>query len=548
MFSWKSSHNGTPDHPMSSMSEARKLLADLPKEDALKALDEVTSWLVSVSETPNFDVKLRLDLIMLLDETGQPFHTQLLKDYLSTPHLQDFQGIHLWKGFHNFSKELVTAYEVCLTACKAEGSLPADLRERLPLLCIRLLRTAAEQMKLELIRYIDVGHALWEYMYLCYSYAESTNIAETMVYPYEGHAIHTSVQREFVRALVLHESYPASMAPDQIEVAFRIAGRMASLFDFTPRPDANSEYYIDLTIPGPPKLSKEIPDITPTLRFFGAMRALPKLDEIIKQHEHGTLTGDERRFGSEFTPGGKLTVLKHLRVYWDKEHPHRLAERRAISALIEVTHSFQVISKLVTRLDLDQLTGLSSKDVAALKQRSSIGLVAQEDADYLAETWSVIDLSVNGIGGLIPRAGGSWVKIGDLCGIKPQHSQLWWVGVIRRLHTDEKNLINVGIEILAKKPLSIWLRVLGKGVERVSNWESSSGSFKYDYLPAILLPDAHNSYQHATMLLESGVFQPDTLYEVMLGEKSREIRITGLLAQEEDYDWVTFQWLSAKHG
>jgi hypothetical protein len=312
-------------------------------------------------------------------------------------------------------------------------------------------------------------------------------------------------------------------------------------------PDDSCEYCIDLSQPAPPDLLDSFAAPASSMRFFGALRALSKIDEIIKQHERGTL-GEERRFGSEFTPGGKLTVLKHLRVYWDMTRPHPHSARRGISALIEVAHNFRTISKLVTRIDLDQVAGLSRQDAAALKEKHRIGVVEEEEADYTGETWSVIDLSINGIGAMIPRTAGAWVKIGDLCGIKAEHAPAWWAGVIRRLHADQQGIMHVGIELLAKKPLSVWLRVLGKGAERVSNWETSSGSFQYDYVPAILLPDERNSYLNATMLLESGSYTSGNIYEMMLGEKSREIKLANLLAEGEDYELVTFQWLTAAHS
>ena len=79
----------------------------------------------------------------------------------------------------------------------------------------------------------------------------------------------------------------------------------------------------------------------------------------------------------------------------------------------------------------------------------------------------------------------------------------------------------------------------------MSNWETSSSSFEYDYLPAILLPDTSNSFVNATMLMESGSYVPETIYEVMLGEKSRNIRLADLLFEGEDYEQVKFQWLKA---
>jgi len=120
--------------------------------------------------------------------------------------------------------------------------------------------------------------------------------------------------------------------------------------------------------------------------------------------------------------------------------------------------------------------------------------------------------------------------------------------MVRRLKTDPNGIVHAGVEILAKKPLSVWLRTLGKGAEKASNWESSSGSFEYDYLPTILLPDAHNSYVNATMLMESGSFVLGSIYQMMMGEKSREIKLTSLLAEGEDYEQVSFEWLKPENG
>jgi len=43
--------------------------------------------------------------------------------------------------------------------------------------------------------------------------------------------------------------------------------------------------------------------------------------------------------------------------------------------------------------------------------------------------------------------------------------------------------------------------------------------------------------------MEPGGYVPDTIYEVMLGEKSGNIKLSGLLAEGEDYEQVSFQWL-----
>jgi hypothetical protein len=61
------------------------------------------------------------------------------------------------------------------------------------------------------------------------------------------------------------------------------------------------------------------------------------------------------------------------------------------------------------------------------------------------------------------------------------------------------------------------------------------------------LPDAQNSFQNATMLLESGNYSHGKIFEIMLGEKSRDIELTDLLAEGEDYELVKFRWLVASY-
>jgi hypothetical protein len=547
MFSIPEIFEGKPDHPMFDVKEASRLLAELPKDNAFKELEEITSRLDSVKEASGFRPEVRAAIIMLLDETGQPLYAELLQLFLGAPHLQDFKGMHLWQGLHGFMKTLAEAYSVCVHEYQQAEKKSFDHKELMPVICVRLLRAVAEQMKLEMMHYVDIEQSVWDRLCSCYNFAEANQFADSMVFAYPRQAIHISPQRELLRAMMLYESSPGTLAPDQIEVCFRIAGRMVSFFDFKDAPDPDCSYCFDLAKPDAPRRVDGDIQIIPMLRFFGATKAVPKVTDIIAQHEHG-LIQKEQRFGSEFTPAGKLTVLKHLQLYWGKDQPHRHQERRGINTAIDVVHSFRTISKLVARMDIDNAVNISENDAAALKERSDINLAAGNDeVDYSTENWTVSDVSVDGIGGMIPNNGGAWVKIGDLCGLKAGNSSIWWIGMIRRLHTDSKGAVHVGIEMLAKKPLSVWLRTLGKGTEKVSNWETSSSSFEYDYLPAILLPDASNSYVNATMLMESDSYVPETIYEVMLGEKSRNIKLTGLLAEGEDYEQVSFQWLNAAH-
>jgi hypothetical protein len=156
----------------------------------------------------------------------------------------------------------------------------------------------------------------------------------------------------------------------------------------------------------------------------------------------------------------------------------------------------------------------------------------------------VFDVSENGVGGIIPKAAGAWVKIGDLCAVRLEGSQLWWVGMVRRLKTSQDGDTQVGIEILSKKPLAVWLRIPNHNVGKGFEWEAGIETTMRKSKPAILLPDSNNSYANATMLIESGSYAANEEYELKMGKIS-SVKLNSLLEEGEDYERVSFS-LAAK--
>jgi len=521
---------GKPDHPLFDLEEAGRLIAELPEDDHAKALEDITFWLDSIKSTKGFHPEVRAAIILLLDETALPLHTDLLHQYLSAPHLQDFAGVHQWQGIHAYAKALAAAYAASVEEYRVAAKRPIEFRQQIPLFTVRWARAIGEQMKMELMRYLDIEPPVWKQVAACQRFIETEQIAENMVLAYPGNVIHTSPQRELLRALLMYIAAPDELAPDQIEVSFRIAGRMTSFFDISIEVDPGCPHRFDISDEVSPHLANGT--TSADTRYFGAVRALSALAKIEKQNEDDPVW-QERRFGSEFTPSGKLTVLKHLLTWWAAQPPLRHQDHRSIDSTVEVIHGFRLATQLVTRIELGREEDATRK----------MGLAAEEELDYSAEVWTVTDISLDEIGIKLTKGGGAWVKIGDLCGIKTQNNPLWWIGAIRRIHTDTENVVHLVIGILAKKPLSIWLRALGKGAEKASNWETSSGSFKYTYLPVILMPDAQNSFLHARLLMESGAFVAGNFYQAMMGENSRDLKLTSLVAEGEDYEQVCFEWV-----
>ncbi len=301
---------------MFDVAEARRLLAELPQNDAFKALGEVTDWLNSINDTAGFRADTRTHIVMMLDETALRFHADLFRLLFGETHIETTNGQRLWRALHVFWKALAEAYVACVRGYRQAESKPAGLKEIMPVVCVRLLRSLAEQMKLELMCHLDIGQAVWDQLIGCYKFAESGGLAETMVFAYPRQALHISPQRELARVMMLYLSSPRTLAPGHIEISFRVAARLSGLFDFKDAPDPDLIFCIDLAAPGAPRRAESGLQSAPSMRFFGAARAAQKITEMIKQHEQGLLK-QEQRFGSEFSLEDKIAVLKHLQKCWE---------------------------------------------------------------------------------------------------------------------------------------------------------------------------------------------------------------------------------------
>jgi len=118
-----------------------------------------------------------------------------------------------------------------------------------------------------------------------------------------------------------------------------------------------------------------------------------------------------------------------------------------------------------------------------------------------------------------------------------------WVGAIRRMHRDEQGHTHAGVEILSKKPLSVYFRGIGEGAERADNWQTSSGSFEFTFVNAIILGESATSGARHEVLLKRDGFTPGLIYEVMMGEQAPNVRLEELLDRGDDYDRVRVTWL-----
>jgi hypothetical protein len=540
MLKWLGDIGKKADHPMYNVEAAAKLLSDLPPDHG-KALEEITSSLETVAATPAFPVADRIGVLKLLDETGQKREAAALAEFLRNDKLNDFHRRQLWQASVDFWEHVSAAYRVCLEALGREAKPGEATHREHTLLLVRALRALTCEGKTLLLRYLPVRPRIWQDLAHFFGQAEKERTVSELAKAYEGDPLHTNARQEFLRLPMLVAAYPESERMPEIELLSRIISRLAGGFVLHAQPDADCNFCCDLAQPGAPVRRKPDTPASATMRYFGAAQARVVIQEIIDRYAANPKE-PEKRFGDDYSIQEKLVALKRLLLFWGDSPPQPRWPRVKIEAKIKVAHGFRAASELVTRIEFSGMAEMSADQRVKVKQQTGIALQAEEATAEIRE-WMERDGSTWGVGVDIPRQDEAWVRIGTLCTFHAAGQKAWWLGAIRRMQRDAHDHVHAGIEIYSKKPLSVYLRGIGEGAERAENWQTSSGSFRFTYLNALVLGESASSGSNPEILLKRDGFNPGIQYEVLMGEQTPHVRLEELLERGEDYDRVRVTWL-----
>jgi len=543
MLDWFKQFGGKPDHPLRDAEAAKEVLAGLPDDVSLESLEQFAHWIGSVKDTPGFSCDDRLAVMRLLDQAAAVHAEPLFNQFFSKIHQQDGATRKIWDALCDYWGRLAEGYAQCVADFEHGEKGAKNVEDQMPLAQARALRAAGMRLKLRYLRFVGIDAKAWSPLYRLYAFAELKEFDSVPVVAY-AREVHTTVRAELQKILLLYLAAPHEFSPGQLELAFRIMARFAISAEWSRVPRAECNFVIDMGVGGPPSHMPAKQAAAANKRFFGGGQALTKLAELRMLCEKNMLN-EEQRFGREFSPAQIITVIKHLDTYLCVAPPHRRYARTKAAAQVSVVHGLKPICQRVTKIELG--SGMSlNEDMDVKAKTANIMKLVAEEIESTPETWAQKDQSEWGLGADIPPDLGKWAEPGKLCGIQPHGEKNWWVGIVRRMDAD--NALHCGIRIFSKRPVSLWLRVLGAGEHQATNWESSTGSFAFDYLRAIMLPDALKSHDHPVMILENKTYVPGQMCEVMMGEKSRHIKLVEFLEEGEDYVRAAFEWQQPGKG
>lgn len=530
-----------PDHPMNSVAAAQKILKKLEKTPPVAALGEIVAWANSVAGIDGFACDDRYAIVAELDASGGRFVEPVFQDYLLHIHTRDQEQRKLFESLHGYWSALAAAYERCVLDHQAGEAGAARFGGNLAIAIVRTIRACERAERMRQLRYIGSGADLWESPCRVFAHAEEMKLDDAAIIVYE-HEVHTTIRAELLRLAGMSLTALHELPPEQVELAGRVLGRFAISFTWSVQPSPDCNFVLDLAAAAPPRLRAADEAPSPTKRYFGGGPALAKLEEIEGMVEKDLLA-DEARFGPEFTQAQIVSVMRHLLIYLGTDPPQRRFARTAVSAPVAIIHGFAAVAPRVTTLDAGSGAAIDDDLNVEQRKRSRVQLEA-ETSDAKPELWTTRDRSEWGLGVEIPQNMGAWAEPGVLCGIRENDASPWWVGIIRSVEAHEFGRMRCGLWIMSKRPIATHLRVIGNETNQASNWETSSGGFKYAYMRALLLPDAAKAHDRPVMLIERQPIWIGEICELMVGEHNRHIRLMELIEEGSDYMRVGFAWMA----
>jgi hypothetical protein len=497
---------GKPDHPLADARDAKRLLAGVASMEPHKALAELVDWIDSVSAAEGFKADDRANLILQLDEAGQPHARKLLRDYLNSSRMPKQQESKLWSSYFEFMSRLAEAYVKCIDY-SIDGVKGSDaLKALLPVLGVRATRALGAQLKLLQMRYRPVHGDLWFAVGRVYRHLREKKLQQKMVFVYPSGAQESCVENEFIKVMMFAASSPDSLAPVEIEIAERIVAHFVKSFSLSETPQPDTTYWIDLDEADPPLRLAQPPELSDTLVFFSAGSAIRGVEELSRIIAAKTMVPSDLNLDGVYRPEQVIEVLEHLAMYWAKSPPIRRHERHRVKNRLSVVHGYK---GLTACLAWDG----SATDLAISDENS-------------VESWVVQNVSAGGFGATTPQVTGDWLRIGTVLGLQPDGGANWLVGMVRRLARDADDQGNVGIQTIAKSAAPVELRTGGSG--------ASLGT-------GILLMDPTDKAGEVRMLLEVDRFDDRRSIEMVRDGEAHLLMPVGIIQQGDDFELVRYR-------
>jgi len=413
-----------PAHPLADEKERQRILGEIAGADALSALKNSVDWLRTLADASTMPFGLRAMLVRQIDDAVQRSARFVGREYLTMAHLSDEEEMGLWRASRGFWAQLGAAYNACLADFMRSADKPENERAELARLAARLLRAYGARLKWDQFRYWPGSETLWQNMGRAYLYALDNGFARREVSAYPGERQQTTVEGEYLNALVFQISSMDGLLPFEIEIAERIIAHFSARFELGTEARAGFAYWVEPEQRRAPGRVAGKLERSSSRFYFSTAGAAARLREIQQMLELGQLPTevDLARYRS---PRILLPVVRHLLTYWTPQPAERAHDRYRDRSEVAVVAGIDAVQRC-----------LASKGVGAS-----------------AATWRVENVSLGGVRIRLPMGPEDQLRIGTVLCMRPEGGENWLVGVVRRFAHKDEMQARAGVETLSRNPI-----------------------------------------------------------------------------------------------
>lgn len=496
------------DHPLADTKSAQQLLDDIPKTDALKAIQEMSEWIEAIREQANdFRLDHQWSVLRLFDQTAQPLVRKLLHDYFPLQPLSQFQENRLWSLLDTFYTQSELCHQDVLKRYRDNAKGASAIKSDLPVLCARAIAAITGRLKLAAARYAMVDPALWQRLAGYYAFAETQGFQLEPVAMYPN--VNTSVGQEFAVLIAWYGSSAGNLTPLQGHVTERLFACLGKGLQIGKSYSGTGLFVFDTAQPTPPMRATAEATIHPALRFIEAEGMRQQLDSMVKTLDKGIVPDTLNLYGAKYEAELLRDIAQRLMQTLTLPPPTRRNPRRKIKVNLKVASGF-----------------------FKMMEQTDVGLNFNAEDN---ETWDVEDISATGFRSVLPLARADGVKIGTLLGSRPESISHWGAGVVRRLSRDAEGNLHVGVEVLSPRFV---------GVQLLDRAPAGAG----EDLVGLYLDRPSDTSGEAWLLMKPETFTANRSLTMQLNGKGYLLLPLALVECGNDYDLARYRMMEQDSG
>lgn len=512
-----------PDHPLRTQQEAAAAMKQLEGEPGDSALAQITYYVKSMNDTHSFTPGRRAVVLLRLHEASRLYWGELAARYLTSrgkPNEGRDGDPNVLRALFDSASEFVTGFGISIDDAAHSKWVQANVGG----LAVRKMRWLGRRLVLAHMLRLPGLPAIWDALHRLYALAEQQNAARQPQPVFEAARFPSCARQEYIRAALLELAAPQSLSPREVELAYRMAGRVAAKVRLERQP-------------GPGR--HPLPAGAPGRLYLDAQNALVGLQA--EEKAQGNPKGADPLYGNDFTVRERVAMVRHLLQHWGAAPPRRRAQRVALSASAEILYTFDSIARALPSAEQEAPSAASGSlsiiDQTGKLQREAM---ARPSAAFAAR---VIDASSGGLG-LAVQGSPAWLKHGTLVAVRVERNPEWMIATVRRIFAPAEKERRIGLQILSAHPR----RFTFQGGDLNTVWEEAARqeirSSETSRHGILLYPEGF-ARTRGELLLPAGAAAKNKRLDVRSRGSLRQVQLTRIDDDGAQYDRVAYELLPA---